>query len=287
MKKSFKVVATRRIRKLIKARLGIGICPGIVKMSIASDMRIEPPCRLSGAIDMMFTLKMGAFSFFNNTETGPELRIRDIEIGRYCSIAMGCAIGLTPHPTDWLSTSPTVYEPEHNEWARHFQYPLPAHSDSVTKSPITIVGHDVWLGQNAMVLRGITIGTGAIVAAGAVVTKDVPPYAIVGGVPARIIRMRFDENTIKRLLSSQWWRYDISAFGNVDFHNVPASLDLIESAIREGRAKLLKDRPIVTAIDFLPYSRNKLFWFDIMEGWIRLKIFGIWIAHAKWRNHRG
>ena len=69
----------------------------------------------------------------------------------------------------------------------------------------TVIGNDVWIGQNAVILPGVTIGRHCVVAAGAVVTKDVPPYAIVGGIPARIIRYRFSDEQIARLEESKWW----------------------------------------------------------------------------------
>ena len=285
MKKSFKVMVSPRVRRLVNARLGVRLAPGSVKMSLDGDTSLEPPCQLSGAIDMMFTCRMGAFSFFNPTEIGPEFRVRDVEMGRYCSIAMGCAIGLMPHPTDWLSTSPTVYEPGCNEWAKSFKHPMPAQDDYKIDKPRTVIGHDVWIGQNALILRGVNIGTGAVVAAGAVVTRDVPPYAVVGGVPARVIRMRSDDATIRRLLASQWWKYDLSSFGDVDFSDIPASLDAIESAVRNGKARIYNENGHkVTARDFIPYSRRRWFWFDAKDGWIRLKMFGLWIVHAKLRK---
>lgn len=70
------------------------------------------------------------------------------------------------------------------------------------------IGNDVWIGQRAMVMGGVRIGNGAVVGAGAVVTKDVPPYTIVGGVPAKIIRYRFSDKVVKKLQSSKWWDYD-------------------------------------------------------------------------------
>lgn len=72
-----------------------------------------------------------------------------------------------------------------------------------------VIGSDVWIGARAAILEGVTIGDGAVVAAGAVATKDVPPYAIVGGVPAKIIKYRFDEETIKKLLELKWWDKDM------------------------------------------------------------------------------
>lgn len=81
--------------------------------------------------------------------------------------------------------------------------------DSVSK---TVIGNDVWIGANAIIPGGIDIGTGAIVAAGAVVVKSVPPYAIVGGNPAQIIRYRFSEVQIKFLLESEWWNWSLKEF---------------------------------------------------------------------------
>jgi len=82
--------------------------------------------------------------------------------------------------------------------------------------PDTRVGHDVWIGDNSVIMSGLTIGTGAVIGAGAVVTKDVPPYAIVAGIPGRILRYRFDERTIDRLLASRWWEYGDAVVGARD-----------------------------------------------------------------------
>ena len=114
----------------------------------------------------------------------------------------------------------------------------------------------------------------------AVVTKDVPPYAIVGGVPAKLIRYRFDEETIRRLESSEWWKYDLRSVGNVDFSDVGAALDAIERAKTLGAAKEWRGR-IVTALDLHPYGSRVPFFFDFSEGWLRLKVFGLWIVHRR------
>lgn len=104
-------------------------------------------------------------------------------IGRYCSIANLCTIGAQPHAMDKFSTYP-------------FDQPAPA--------PTTI-GNDVWIGANSVILGGVTVGDGAVIGAGSVVTKNVPPYAIVYGNPARMARYRFDNGTINKLLFSKWW----------------------------------------------------------------------------------
>lgn len=132
----------------------------------------------------------------------PRLRFPEsggrLAIGRFGSIADGVELLLGGnHRTDWVTT-----------------YPFPAfaaawpgaagRSDFHTGGDITI-GHDVWLGSQCMILPGVTIGHGAVVAARAVVTRDVPPYGIVGGSPAKLIRMRFDDATVARLLKAAWW----------------------------------------------------------------------------------
>lgn len=117
-------------------------------------------------------------------------------IGKYCSIAKGVNIFLGgEHRTDWVTTYPfSALWPE----AKH----IPGHPKSKGN---VIIGNDVWIGALSCILSGVQIGDGAVVGAGALVTKDVPPYAIVGGNPAKIIRYRFDEATIEALLQIRWW----------------------------------------------------------------------------------
>ena len=118
--------------------------------------------------------------------------MRGTKIGKYCSIATGVIIHPAEHDVYSVSTSPNV--PGHVYGEGH------GWSDGA------IIGNDVWIGRNAIILQSCkTIGDGAIIAAGAVVTRDVPPYAIVGGVPAKIIKYRFGPTIIKKLLAIQWW----------------------------------------------------------------------------------
>lgn len=124
---------------------------------------------------------------------------RKLSIGRYCSIADKVEILLGGnHRTDWASTYPFAALPGLWPSARGLDGYHASRGD-------VRIGHDVWLGSGAIVLSGVTVGHGAVVAAHAVVTKDVPPYAIVGGNPARVIRYRFDEATIAALLDVAWW----------------------------------------------------------------------------------
>ena len=121
------------------------------------------------------------------------------EVGKFCSIASGTLIGMGTHTLNKLSTS-SVFTESKNGTGQMW----------VTKTEVepfrrVKVGNDVWIGTRAMVMGGVTIGDGAVVGAGAVVTRDVPPYAIVGGVPARIIRYRLPEVVVDEVLKHEWW----------------------------------------------------------------------------------
>ncbi|MBI5566776.1 MAG: CatB-related O-acetyltransferase [Chloroflexi bacterium] len=121
-----------------------------------------------------------------------------VRIGAFCSIAKGVKIMLGgEHHTEWVTTFPfSVLWPA----ARH----IGGHPQ--TKGDV-IIGNDVWLGEDALILSGVQIGHGAVVAARSVVTKNVEPYTIVGGNPARVIRRRFSDDVIARLLASAWWEW--------------------------------------------------------------------------------
>ena len=121
-------------------------------------------------------------------------------IGKFCSLAP-CIRIITGgiHPVDWVSTYP--FRVNWNLKGK-FTDGMPYSNGDV------IIGNDVWIGTNVMILSGVHIGNGAVVAAGSVVTKDVPAYAIIGGNPAKIIRYRFSDDKIKRLLELEWWNWD-------------------------------------------------------------------------------
>ncbi|MBR6030660.1 MAG: CatB-related O-acetyltransferase [Bacteroidaceae bacterium] len=122
-------------------------------------------------------------------------------VGNFSIIARNCVVGLGAHPTNTLSPHSIFYKKKrwkwHDEWCRDTGF---RESDK----PITI-GNGVWIGMRCLILDGVTIGDGAIVAAGAVVTKDVPPFAVVGGVPAKVLKYRFSPEMIERLLEIKWW----------------------------------------------------------------------------------
>lgn len=280
MKKSFKVHVSRKLRKMINSRLGVALPIGDTKFYAACPCEFEPPCRVSGGVDFGYAEEVGAFSYFDTQEAGARKLVRGVKIGRYCSVAIDSHIGLIPHPTQWLSTAPVVYAADYPHWREFYDGKVDQASSFVEKDAVTEIGNDVWIGSGADIKRGVKIGNGAIVGAGAVVTKDVPPYAIVGGTPAKVLRYRFDEETVKRLETVKWWQYDLSSLGTVDFSDVNKALDVIELAVREGRAKPYVRRKIVVK-DLYPYSRRCLFHYSCANGWLCIKMFGLWIAHFR------
>ena len=124
--------------------------------------------------------------------------ITSTRIGAFCSIAAHCMIGAAGHPIEFASTSP-VFLSGRNAFGTHLA--------EVAYEPYckTVIGNDVWIGAHCLVKPGVRIGDGAIVGMGSVVTKDIGPYEIWAGNPARLIRKRFDEETIKALQESHWW----------------------------------------------------------------------------------
>lgn len=160
-------------------------------------------------------ISVGTFSYYSGYHHGHSFehcvryldkKRKDVDkliIGNYCSIGSGAIFmmaGNQGHRTDWISTFPF-----------HFQ----ANIFKKSKNPYkklgnTIVGHDVWIGSEAMIMAGVTIGSGAVIASRAVVTKNVEPYAVIGGNPAEVIKYRFSDDKIKKLLTLTWWDWSES-----------------------------------------------------------------------------
>ncbi len=154
---------------------------------------------LSGAI--LNNVNIADFSYISNDSI-----ISNVDIGKFCSISSNVKIGLGPHPSrTFVSTYPAFYSNENLGCPTSFR----ENKIFDDAAPKTILANDVWLGANVIIPGGIQIATGTIVAAGSVVVKDVPPYAVVGGNPARIIRYRFSEEQIQALLASEWWSWPI------------------------------------------------------------------------------
>ena len=127
------------------------------------------------------------------------------KIGRYTSVGPYVHTIIGSHPTrNFVSTNPAFYNPDTAVGLRYVER-LKFEENMLVEGRSVVIGNDVWIGAKAILLEGIKISDGAVIAAGAVVTRDVSPYAIVGGVPARIIRFRFEENKIAFLSRLRWW----------------------------------------------------------------------------------
>lgn len=137
--------------------------------------------------------KIGKYSYIGNNSF-----VIDTDIGNFTSISTDCYIGGTSHPTDWVSTSP-VFHKWGNIMKKNFSY----HEFEIFKK--TVIGNDVWIGNRVMIKAGVKIADGAVVGMGSIVTKDIGPYEIWAGNPAKFIRKRFDDMTIDTLLQSKWW----------------------------------------------------------------------------------
>jgi chloramphenicol O-acetyltransferase type B len=135
------------------------------------------------------------------TYVGRNCLLQNVTIGRFCSIAHDVNLGLGNHPISMYSTSPIFYRANNP-----LNVQIVKEDSHFLEYKEIVIGSDVWIGAKVVVLDGVSVGHGAILAAGAVVTKDVPPFAIMGGVPAKIIKYRFNEEVQLGLLHSEWWK---------------------------------------------------------------------------------
>ena len=162
----------------------------------------------SSHVHVTSKLESGTSFYFSTMDRhsfcGYDCDVFHADIGRFVSIANSVVLGGGRHPMEWVGMSPVFYEGRDSVKAK-----FSTHARAPAKR--VRVGHDVWIGRSAIVLPGVQIGNGAVVGAGAVVTKDVAPYAIVGGNPARTIRYRFSDALIARLTATDWWSLDDEA----------------------------------------------------------------------------
>lgn len=167
----------------------------ILHSNIHGEVRIGPHSIVYKAL-LEGPISVGRNTTINGPGTEFHCLKNPITIGSFCSIARGTVAQEYNHDAQSITTY----------FIKHRFFKEPYGADAVSKGPITI-GNDVWIGTQCVLLTGITIGDGAIIAANSVVTSDVPPYAVVGGSPARVIKFRFSDDIINRLLESKWWEW--------------------------------------------------------------------------------
>jgi acetyltransferase-like isoleucine patch superfamily enzyme len=185
-----------------------------LRLSAVKNSIVHPSAKIESG-SLFYSSKIGRHSF-----CGYDCDVSFADIGCFTSIANGVVIGGARHPMEWVSMSPVFYAGRDSVKAKFSVHFLD------TPKRVSI-GHDVWVGRNAIILPGVNVGHGAVVAAGSVVTKDVPPYAIVGGNPAKLIRYRFADETLRRLLLIQWWDWTDTKLSEVgiDFNNIDRFLE--------------------------------------------------------------
>ena len=163
-------------------------------MSTASNSTLGRHCKLGDHVRLN-RVTMGDCSYVVDHSV-----IENAEIGKFCSIGQKVSIGLGRHPVkDFASMHPLFYSDL--GWVQ----PVLVDKSGFDEMPRTTIGNDVWIGAGALILSGVRIGDGAVIAAGAVVNKDVEPFDIVGGVPARLIRKRFTDSEIAAIQQDPWW----------------------------------------------------------------------------------
>jgi acetyltransferase-like isoleucine patch superfamily enzyme len=140
--------------------------------------------------------KIGKYSYIGNNSF-----VSDTDIGNFTSISTDCYIGGTSHPTDWVSTSPVFHK-----WENIMKKNFARHEFEIFRR--TTIGNDVWIGNRVMIKAGVNIADGAVIGMGSIVTKDIGPYEIWAGNPARMIRKRFDDETIAALEEMKWWNWN-------------------------------------------------------------------------------
>lgn len=176
----------------------------LIKKSILSSIKnsdIHKTSKIEASSSIVNTT-MDKYSF-----CGYNCEISNCEIGSFVSIADKVIIGGGIHPMEWVSMSPVFYEGRDSVKKKFSKFKR--------KLPLkTIIGSDVWIGNNVLIKQGVKIGNGSVIGMGSVVTKDVPDYSIYAGIPAKLIRKRFDDNLITKLLEIEWWNFTEKKMSN-------------------------------------------------------------------------
>lgn len=192
------------------------------RASVSDGANLEHPLTIAAHAEIHGSVNIGQYTAVNShTVLYP-----NVSIGKYCSIARNCEIGAAKHPTHFLSV--------HGFQFTHKHLPkLPGYKEIKRKKwsnghPKTIIGNDVWIGAKSVIASGVKIGHGAIIGSGSIVTKDVEPYSIVAGVPAKILRYRFDREIIDELMALEWWDLSPIQLSGVSFDEIDIAIQEIK-----------------------------------------------------------
>lgn len=176
-----------------------GWSKSLFNKKISNLSLVHENCCISPKAVVYMQARLSGVSIGDYSYIGRGTIVHNTSIGKFCSISDFCVIGLPGHSINTISSSPIfsgVRNGTKSSWV----------SKNKPHDPIDVkIGNDVWIGYRAMIPTNITIGDGAVIAAGAVVVKDVPPYAVVGGVPAKIIKYRFTQDVINKLQELRFW----------------------------------------------------------------------------------
>ncbi len=170
--------STEKTEKVILS----GFSRGLQNVTFEGKNAVPDGCNFSGKIKIGYATTLGYRNLLGGT----------ISIGKYCQLGVDVALHATNHPISYMTTyiNKNLFDGE---------------LKSLKQENVIAIGHDVWLGHGVVIVGNVTVGNGAIIAAGSVITKDVEPYAIVAGVPAKEIRKRFSDTIIQEIETLQWW----------------------------------------------------------------------------------
>jgi acetyltransferase-like isoleucine patch superfamily enzyme len=200
---------------------------------------LEKIVRLNPGARIVKSRLLGPVYLNRNTQVGPDAVVgrylgmnescfvARAVVGSYCSIGARTAINPFNHPVDWLSIHEFQYHPNSFDWVDEYNSVVRLERTPEMFQRVTI-GSDVWMGHNVNVMPGVSIGDGAVVGAGSVVTKDVSPFAIVAGAPASVKRFRFSDEVVERLMRVRWWDLELEDLSGLPYRDVERCLDRLE-----------------------------------------------------------
>jgi virginiamycin A acetyltransferase len=202
----------KSIVRKIAWRVGVILVPDLYYVTKAKEYfegtlkntLLEEPVKLNPPYTITES-KVGKYTYISQNAS-----ISYTEIGRFCSIGPNLVCGWGIHPINGISTSPMFYS------TRKQNGHTLASKDKVEERRPIIVGNDVFIGMNVTILDGITVGDGAVIGAGTLVSKNVPPYAVVVGNPMKILRHRFTTETVEKFLTVKWWNFDETELKDVE-----------------------------------------------------------------------